>query len=62
MHQIQSQKRERSLPWRARCEMMVARGEAKDFSDAASKLAAQRKPSKRIYPDPATARLPYRDD
>jgi len=52
----------KTMPWRARCELMVARGEAVDFHDAASKLRKRRiKTMPRQPVDMSKVRLPYKD-
>ncbi len=52
----------KSMPFRARAEMMVKRGEARDFGTACKML---RKPPAQSEPapvNPTPRRLPYKDE
>ena len=62
-----------AMPWRAKADVMVRRGEARDFSDACRLLGGRRSfyGRTRLSPEdramlaqaePPRARLPYRDD
>ena len=52
-----------TMPFRARAELLVRRGEAEDFYEACSMLAKRRrKPEKRPLVTTTQSWLPYRDD
>lgn len=54
----------RSMPFRAKADLMVKRGEARDFGHACSILRSRRKPA--AQPNDGfkqvQARLPYKDE
>jgi hypothetical protein len=50
------------MPWREKARVMVQRGEAKDFSDAARQLRSRRKPVTKPQPTPPTRHLWYANE
>lgn len=52
----------KTMPFRAKAELMVKRGEARDFRHACSLLGGRKKPAAQPKPEPQARRLPYKDE
>jgi len=50
------------MPWRAKCEIMVKRGEARSFGEAAAMLGRRRRTVSTVRPVFKDRRMPYTDD
>ncbi len=52
----------KAMPFRAKAELMVRRGEARDFGHACSIMSSRRKREAQPKPEPQARRLPYKDE
>jgi len=52
----------KAMPFRAKAELMVKRGEARDFGHACSLMGQRRKRSAPVQQPMQAMRLPYKDE